>query len=239
MKKLIIVRHGQSEWNAKNKFTGWVDSPLSAKGKLEAKKAGKLIKELNIPITYTFTSFLIRAKNTLEIILNVLKKKNIHLTESWELNERHYGYLTGLNKKETELEIGEKLFKKYRRSWNIAPPRIRNDSIHLNSFSKLNYKIPLNKIPTTESLQNTYNRVIPYFEKKIYPLIKKNECILLVAHGNSLRALCKNLFKINNNNINNLEIPTGNPLLISFNKKFIIEEARYLDSERRKPILSI
>ena len=112
MKKLIIVRHGQSEWNAKNKFTGWVDSPLSTKGKLEAKKAGKLIKELNIPITYTFTSFLIRAKNTLEIILNVLKKKNIHLTESWELNERHYGYLTGLNKKDTELEIGEKLFKK-------------------------------------------------------------------------------------------------------------------------------
>ena len=236
MRNLILVRHGQSEWNAKNKFTGWVDASLSEKGKEEAKKSGLFIKKLDISLTFVFTSLLQRANKTAEIICTFMNKKGLDIEQAWELNERHYGSLTGLNKEETKKKIGKKLFKKYRRSWEIAPPEIELDSEFLQSFSKLNNRIPTDDIPLTESLKDTYNRVIPYFEKKILPLLKKNHNIIIVAHGNSLRALCKKIIKIDNIKINNLEIPTGNPLLILFNADFTVNSARYLDRDRSKRI---
>lgn len=236
MSNLILVRHGQSKWNAENKFTGWVDVSLSDKGKFEAAVSGQLIKKLNIPLKYTFVSLLSRAKETLEIILNEMNSKYYQIYESWELNERHYGSLTGLNKKETELKIGKKLFKQYRRSWDISPPKITSSKTNLQYFKKYKKKISIEKIPLTESLKDTYDRVIPYFKKNILPLIKNNNDILLVAHGNSLRALCKNLFKIENNGINDLEIPTGNPLHVVFNSSLEIIKANYLDKNRERKI---
>jgi len=236
MSNLILVRHGQSKWNAVNKFTGWVDVSLSDKGKIEAAISGQLIKKLDISLKYTFVSLLSRAKGTLEIILNEMNSKCYQTYEAWELNERHYGSLTGLNKKETEFKIGKKLFKQYRRSWDITPPQITSSETNLQYFKKYKRKISIEKIPLAESLKDTYDRVVPYFKKNILPLLKKNNDILVVAHGNSLRALCKNLFKIDNNDINDLEIPTGNPLHIVFKSNLEIIKANYLDRSRGKKI---
>ena len=152
MSKLILTRHGQSVWNAENRFTGWVDVDLSNKGQEEAKKSGQLIKKLNIKIDISYTSYLKRAIETLTLIL---KENNIALkfNTAWELNERHYGSLTGLNKEETKKKIGEEQFKKYRRSWDIAPPPIQKESEHLSKFSPLNNGIPAERIPACESLK--------------------------------------------------------------------------------------
>jgi len=195
MSKLILTRHGQSVWNAENRFTGWVDVDLSVQGILEARKSGKLIKDLNINISISYTSFLKRAIKTLEVIL---KENNLKLSlnASWEINERHYGSLTGLNKKETQKKIGEEQFKKYRRSWDISPPPMPEQDKYQSLFSPLNVGNPQGMIPLTESLKDTYNRVIPFFENNIKPHLQNNNNILIAAHGNSLRALCKKLFNI-------------------------------------------
>ncbi len=236
MSKLILTRHGQSLWNAENRFTGWVDVDLSQKGISEAQKSGKLIKNLNISIDVSYTSFLKRAIKTLTTILqeNALELK---FNTSWEMNERHYGSLTGLNKEETKNKIGEDQFKKYRRSWDISPPPMSEDDKNHSLFSPLNASIPVGMIPFTESLKDTYNRVIPFYEKEIQKNIKEKKNVLISAHGNSLRALCKYLFKISDQKINQLEIPTGNPLLIEFNSNLKIEKYYYLDKDRAKPII--
>ena len=236
MSKLILTRHGQSVWNADNKFTGWVDVDLSDKGREEAKKSGELLNKLNIKIDISYTSYLKRAIETLTIIL-----KSIGLTmkfnTAWELNERHYGSLTGLNKEETKKKIGEEQFKRYRRSWDIAPPPMAKDSKYLENFSPLNGGIPQNKIPLTESLKNTYDRVVPYYDIEINKNLKNGKNILISAHGNSLRALCKYLFKISDTKINELEIPTGNPLIIEFDNQLKIQKYYYLDGSRAKNII--
>ena len=236
MSKLILTRHGQSVWNAENKFTGWVDVDLSEKGILEAKKSGQLIKTLNINIDVSYSSFLKRAIKTLTTILleNSLELK---FNTSWELNERHYGSLTGLNKEETKKKIGEEQFKKYRRSWDIPPPPIAEDNKNLAFFSPLNSSIPVGMIPFSESLKDTYKRVIPYYEKEIQKYIKDNKNVLISAHGNSLRALCKYLFKISDQKINELEIPTGNPLIVEFDNNLKIQKYYYLDETRSKTII--
>ena len=236
MSKLILVRHGQSVWNAENRFTGWVDVDLSEKGILEAQKSGQLIKNLNINIDVSYTSFLKRAIKTLTAILteNSLELK---FNTSWELNERHYGSLTGLNKEDTKKKIGDEQFKKYRRSWDVPPPPITEDEKNLSLFSPLNASIPVGMIPFTESLKDTYNRVIPYYEKEIQKHIKENKNVLISAHGNSLRALCKYLFKISDGKINELEIPTGNPLIIEFDNNLKIQKYYYLDETRAKDII--
>ena len=235
MSKLILTRHGQSVWNAENRFTGWVDVDLSEKGVLEAKKSGQLIKKLNINIDVSYTSFLKRAIKTLTTIL---QENNLELifNTSWEINERHYGSLTGLNKEEIKNKIGEEQFKKYRRSWDIAPPPMVEDN-NKSLFSPLNANIPLGMIPFTESLKDTYERVVPYYETKIKKHIQENKNVLISAHGNSLRALCKYLFKISDHKINELEIPTGNPLLIEFDNDFVIKKYYYLDKTRAKTII--
>ena len=235
MSFLILVRHGQSVWNLEKKFTGWVDVDLTEQGKLEAQKAGSLIKDKNIQINHLYSSLQIRANNTLKIIQKVLNN-NQNFVRAWQLNERHYGALTGLNKIEMSKKIGEEKVLKFRRSWDVKPEPLNKE----NPYHPINieaYKnVPKEIIPDTESLKDTYKRVIKYFEDEIQKkLIKDN--VLISAHGNSIRALCKYLFKLNNEQISSFEVPTGNPLVIELNKEFKITKCEYLDKERSKSLL--
>ena len=235
MSHLILVRHGQSVWNLENRFTGWVDVDLNDNGREQAKKSGKLIKEKQINIDKYYTSFQLRAINTLKIIQEQLNDyKNIK--SAWQLNERHYGSLTGLNKDEMKKELGEEKVHQFRRSWDLRPdPLDKNSAYHPINISA--YKnIPADKIPDTESLKDTYERVIKYYIKYIENNFR-NKNILISAHGNSLRSLCKYLFKLDNKKIAKLEIPTGNPLFIEFNDDNKILNCEYLDTERAKDLL--
>ena len=236
MTKLILTRHGQSVWNAENRFTGWVDVDLSNKGVQEAEKSGQLIKELKIKIDISYTSYLKRAIKTLTTILKI-NNLELKFNTAWQLNERHYGSLTGLNKEETKKKIGEEQFKKYRRSWDIAPPPMNTESEYQTLFSPLNSSIPVGMTPFTESLKDTYDRVVPFYENEIKKNLSAKKNILLSAHGNSLRALCKYLLKISDIEINKLEIPTGNPLIIDFDDQMEINKYYYLDKARAKNII--
>ena len=236
MSHLILVRHGQSEWNLQKRFTGWVDVDLAANGKLEACKSGELIKEKNIKIDYFFSSLQLRAINTLKLILNTMKIKDDY-TKAWQLNERHYGALTGLNKDEMKKKFGEKKIHEFRRSWNIKPdPLSKNNPYHPINIEA--YKdISKENIPDTESLEDTYNRVIPYYKSNIQNKLIENKNVLVVAHGNSIRSLCKYLFKLDEKKISSLEIPTGNPLIINFDTNNKIIECKYLDQSRAKDLI--
>ena len=236
MTKLILTRHGQSVWNAENRFTGWVDVDLSNKGVQEAEKSGQLIKELKIKIDVSYTSYLKRAIKTLTTILKI-NNLELKFNTAWQLNERHYGSLTGLNKEETKKKIGEEQFKKYRRSWDIAPPPMNAESEYQTLFSPLNSSIPVGMTPFTESLKDTYDRVVPFYENEIKKNLSAKKNILLSAHGNSLRALCKYLLNISDIEINELEIPTGNPLIIDFDDQMEINKYYYLDKARAKNII--
>ena len=237
MSNLILVRHGQSEWNLENRFTGWVDVDLAPKGKLEACKAGELIKEKKIKFDYFFTSYQKRAINTLKLILNTLRIKDTQIIRAWQLNERHYGSLTGLNKDEMKKKLGEKKVHEFRRSWNTSPdPLSKNHPYHPINIEA--YKdVPLENIPDTESLKDTYERVFPYFKKEILSKLEDNKNILVSAHGNSLRAICKYLFGLDESKITKLEIPTGNPLFVSFGDKSKITKCYYLDQDRAKDLI--
>jgi len=237
MTSLILVRHGQSVWNLQNRFTGWVDVDLSELGIQEEQKSGKLIKSLELDLNLYFTSCLKRASKTLEIILKILKKNNSNIIKAWQLNERHYGSLTGLNKDDVKKKLGEEQVKKFRRSWNVPPPPMKDNDENNTKNDSIYNKIALEKIPVTESLKDTYNRVIPYFEKEIKQHIQKGENVLISAHGNSLRVLCKKILKISNEKIVELEIPTGNPLVINFNKNLEVVRYEYLDKERAANII--
>ncbi len=237
MSYLILVRHGQSEWNLENRFTGWVDVDLAPLGKLEACKSGELIKEKKLKIDYFFTSYQKRAINTLSLILNTMRIKDINIIKAWQLNERHYGALTGLNKDEMKKQLGEKKVHEFRRSWNIAPdPLNKNNPYHpLNIETYKN--IPNQNIPDTESLKDTYERVFPYFKKEILSKLIKGNNILVSAHGNSIRAICKYLFNLKDDEISELEIPTGNPLFIEFDGNTKIKNCNYLDKERANNLI--
>ena len=235
MSFLILVRHGQSIWNLEKRFTGWVDVDLTEQGKAEAEKAGVLIKEKNININFYYSSLQLRANNTLKIIQKVLND-NKNFIKAWQLNERHYGALTGLNKIEMSNKIGENKIKEFRRSWNIKPEALKKDSPFHPMNIKTYEQIPKEFIPDTESLKDTYERVVNFFQKEIKEKLKTNN-ILISAHGNSIRALCKNLFNIDNVQISKLEIPTGNPLLIEFNSVSEIIKCEYLDKDRAKDLV--
>ena len=234
MSHLILVRHGQSVWNLENRFTGWVDVELSKNGREEASKAGKLIKNLKIDFGMFYTSYLKRANETLNIILKEINVENNQVVKAWELNERHYGNLTGLNKDEMKKKLSEEKVHQLRRSWDIPPEKLDRDSPY-HPLNNIIYKdIPKNLIPDTESLKDTYDRVIPYYKTYIMENIKNN--VLISAHGNSIRALCKFLFNLDNKDISKLEIPTGNPLILKFENGKIIS-ANYLDKERSKNLI--
>tara|TARA_Y100000816_G_scaffold64197_1_gene42489 strand:+ start:169 stop:879 length:711 start_codon:yes stop_codon:yes gene_type:complete len=234
MSHLILVRHGQSVWNLENRFTGWVDVELSKNGREEASKAGKLIKNLKIDFGMFYTSYLKRANETLNIILKEINVENNQVVKAWELNERHYGNLTGLNKDEMKKKLSEEKVHQLRRSWDIPPEKLDKDSPY-HPLNNMIYKdIPKNLIPDTESLKDTYDRVIPYYKSYIMENIKNN--VLISAHGNSIRALCKFLFNLDNNDISKLEIPTGNPLILKFENGKIMS-ANYLDKDRSKNLI--
>jgi len=238
MSHLILVRHGQSKWNLENRFTGWVDVDLAPKGKLEACKSGELIKEQKLKIDYFFTSYQIRAINTLKLILNTLRIEDIQTIKAWQLNERHYGALTGLNKDEMKKKLGEKKIHEFRRSFNTKPEPLNKNSPYHPLNIDIYKTLPKENIPDTESLKDTYDRVVNYFTENIEKKIFEDKNILVSAHGNSIRAICKYLFKLDENKITKLEIPTGNPLFISFNDKNKITKCHYLDLERAKDLIA-
>ena len=235
MSHLILVRHGQSEWNLQKRFTGWVDVDLAPQGKLEACQAGELIKELKLDLSYFYCSYQKRAIETLNLILNTLRIKNEKMVKAWQLNERNYGALTGLNKDEMKKLYGEKKIHELRRSWDIPPEPLKKDSPYHPINIEIYKDVPKDKIPDSESLKNTYERVIPFFEGNIINKLDKN--ILISAHGNSIRAICKYLFKLDNNKISELEIPTGNPLVLKFNDNKKLLSGEYLDQNRSKDLL--
>ena len=235
MSYLILVRHGQSLWNLQKKFTGWVDVDLTENGELEAKKAGELIKSNNINIDKYYSSLQLRAKNTLNLIKEILEETKVS-NEIWQLNERHYGALTGLNKDEMKAKLGEDKVHQFRRSWDLRPDPLDKK----NPYHPINIKtyknIPIDQIPDTESLKDTYERAVTFYKQEIETKINSNN-ILISAHGNSIRALCKYLFQLDESQVSKLEIPTGNPLLINLDKTNKVTSCKYLDSERAKDLV--
>ena len=214
--KLILVRHGQSEWNKQDKFTGWVDVPLSSEGKKEAKVAGEEIKKLNINFDYSFSSILKRSIQTYEEINKVCHINN-ELIQDWRLNERHYGNLQGLNKQEMRNLHGDEQVLLWRRSYDVKPPKINLEShnklINQECFKKVN----INPFPKNESLKDTVFRLKPFISNKLFPIIKSRKNIFISAHGNSIRAMLKYIENISDEDIIKIEIPTGKPMLLEFN----------------------
>ncbi len=209
MIKLVLVRHGQSQWNLENKFTGWTDVPLSEQGIEEAIEAGKVLKEKGYKFDIAYTSVLKRANDTLDYILTELNEKDIPVLKSWRLNERHYGALQGLNKQETALKYGDEQVHIWRRSYDVQPPALEEDDERYISM-KDKYS---EYVPHTECLKDTIERVLPYWESDIKESLLNNKKVIIVAHGNSLRGLIKYLDDISDDEIVGLEIPTGNPLV--------------------------
>lgn len=220
--KLVLTRHGESQWNLENKFTGWVDVDITEKGKNEAQKAGEILKDLNIIFDVAYTSFQKRAIKTLNIVLEEMDQLWIPVLKSWRLNERHYGALQGLNKKETAEKYGDEQVLLWRRSFDINPPLVDENSIYYPG-NELRYSIiPKNEIPRGESLKLTIDRVLPYWKKVISNDIKEGKNVLISAHGNSLRALIKYLLNISDEQILKLNIPTGKPLVFDIDENLNI-----------------
>ena len=228
MPRLILVRHGQSQWNLENRFTGWWDVDLTAKGEEEARAAGALLKAKGILPTVAFTSFQTRAIKTLHLALEAAGRLWIPETKDWRLNERHYGGLTGLDKAETAAKHGDEQVKVWRRSFDTPPPVLEDGS----EFDlKADDRYAGIAIPSTESLKDTIARVLPYYETAIIPALKAGEVVLVAAHGNSLRALVKHLSGISDTEITGLEIPTGQPIVYDLDENLQALERYYL-SER-------
>lgn len=217
MYKLVIIRHGESLWNLENKFTGWTDVELTSKGEEEAKKAGKILKLNGFSFDIAYTSKLIRAIKTLNLCLSEMKLQRISIHKSWRLNERHYGALQGLNKLETVRKFGEKQVAIWRRSYDVPPPQNYNNSIEDGITA-----------PPSESLKDVKSRFMPLWENEISRKILTNEKVLVVAHGNSLRALIKHVGNISKENIAKVNIPTGIPFIIELDKQLNIEKSYYL-----------
>ena len=211
MKKLVLVRQGQSQWNLENKFTGWTDIGLSEKGVEEAKEAGKVLKELGYSFDIAFTSVLKRANDTLYYILDELNENNIPIKYNYKLNERHYGALQGLNKKETALKYGDEQVHIWRRSADVRPPSLTKDDPRYPGNDP-KYR-DITNIPLTENLIDTIERVVEYWTSDIEPEIKNDKKVIIVAHGNSLRGLIKYLDNLSNDEVVSLEIETGNPIV--------------------------
>ena len=225
MPKLILVRHGQSQWNLENRFTGWWDVDLTAQGVAEATAAGELLKAKGMLPTYAFTSLQTRAIKTLHLALEAAGRLWIPETKDWRLNERHYGGLTGLDKAETAARHGEDQVKIWRRSFDIPPPVLEAGS-EFDLASDPRYAGIA--IPNTESLKLTIERVLPYWESAILPVLASGETVIIAAHGNSLRALVKHLSGISDADITDLEIPTGQPIIYDFDGGTVTGARYYL-----------
>jgi 2,3-bisphosphoglycerate-dependent phosphoglycerate mutase len=218
MYKIVLLRHGESQWNFQNRFTGWTDVGLTRKGIREAKLSGEQLLENGFTFDLAYTSVLKRANKTLDLCLKQMGLKNLDINFDWRLNERHYGALQGLNKLETAKKYGDRQTHIWRRSYDIAPPRLTTEDKRHPIFDKKYSKIDPGKLPNAECLKDTYERFIPLWETEISKKIKLGRKVLIVAHGNSLRALIKFLDNISNSDILNLNIPTGIPLIYELNK---------------------
>ncbi|WP_029414871.1 2,3-diphosphoglycerate-dependent phosphoglycerate mutase [Brevundimonas bacteroides] len=233
MPRLILLRHGQSQWNLENRFTGWVDVDLTAEGEAQARRAGELIAEAGFRPAVMFTSVLTRAKRTGALALQSAGLAGVPVIEDWRLNERHYGGLTGLDKAETARKHGEDQVKVWRRSYDIPPPPLEPGS---EWDFEGDPRYAGQAIPDTESLKTTLDRVLPYWNAEIAPRLAAGDDVLIAAHGNSLRAIVKHLFDVPDDRIVGVEIPTGNPLEIDLDASLKPTAARYLDAGRAQPL---
>lgn len=234
MKKhqLVLLRHGESTWNQENRFTGWVDVDLSAKGLAEARAAGELLRDEKFLFDRAFTSVLKRAIRTLWHVLEQTDQMWLPVTGDWRLNERHYGALQGLNKAETAAKYGDEQVHVWRRSYATPPPALELTDPNHPRFDRRYDKIDPKLLPSHEDLKTTLERVLPYWENEIAPVIKNEERVLIVAHGNSLRALIKHLDGISDEEITELNIPTGIPLLYVLDENLKPLEKRYLGNAK-------
>ena len=225
MPRLVLIRHGQSAWNLENRFTGWWDVGLTPQGEEEAQRAGELLAAKGFDFEIAFTSFQTRAIKTLHIVLEAMGRLWIPVEKHWRLNERHYGGLTGLNKAETAAKHGDEQVKLWRRSFDIPPPAAEPGG----DFDLTNDRRYAGvEIPAYESLKDTIARVLPYWEEKIAPALRKGDRVLISAHGNSLRALVKHLSAIPDDEITGLEIPTGEPIVYELDENLAEIERYYL-----------
>ena len=231
MSRLVLLRHGQSEWNLENRFTGWVDVNLTDEGVAQARQSGKLLKEADFKPTYAFASYLKRAIRTCWLSLEELDRAWIPVEKHWRLNERHYGHLTGLNKSETVDKHGEEQVHIWRRSYDTPPPPLDLDDERHPRFEPRYQGIDVKDLPASESLKTTLERVEPFWTQSIAPKILAGEDVMIAAHGNSLRALVKMLFELDQDQIMDIEAPTGNPLLVELEGLRPIS-VRYLDEAR-------
>jgi 2,3-bisphosphoglycerate-dependent phosphoglycerate mutase len=233
MAQLALIRHGQSQWNLEDRFTGRWDVDLTPVGEEEARASGRLLRDTGVDFTCAFTSVQKRAIRTLNLALEQMDRLWMPVTKDYHLNERHYGGLTGLNKKETAAKHGDDQVKVWRRSFDIPPPdMVAGGEFDLSKDARYRGI----DIPATESLKTTLDRVLPYWDAEIAPKLKAGENVLIAAHGNSLRAIVKHLFKVPDSEITEVEIPTGNPLLIDLDGSLNVKAARYLDTARAKPL---
>ncbi|WEV36830.1 2,3-diphosphoglycerate-dependent phosphoglycerate mutase [Lactobacillus sp. ESL0677] len=229
MSKLVLIRHGQSEWNLENKFTGWVDVDLSEKGVEEAKNAGKLIKKAGLQFDQAYTSVLTRAIKTLHYALEESGQLWVPETKSWRLNERHYGGLQGLNKKATAEKFGDEQVHIWRRSYDVLPPKIEDNSEFSQVHDRRYADLDPNIIPRTENLKVCLGRVMPFWEDHIAPDLLAGKNVIIAAHGNSLRALTKYIENISDADIMNLEMKTGEPVVYTFDDKLKVTNKEKLD----------
>ncbi len=228
MYKLVLLRHGESIWNRDNRFTGWTDIDLSEKGIIEAKTAGNLLKQAGFDFNLAYTSVLKRAIRTLWIVLDTMDLMYIPSFKSWRLNERHYGALQGLNKSETTDQYGDKQVFIWRRSYNVRPPALELSDDRHPRFDRKYGDLNENELPATENLKDTYERCLPFWNNTIAPAITSGGRVLISAHGNSLRALVKYLDNISDEDIPELNIPTGIPLVYELNEKLQTIEKYYV-----------
>lgn len=231
MKRLVLLRHGESEWNKENRFTGWTDVDLSERGHQEAAQAGQLLKEQGFTFDKAYTSYLKRAIHTLNHVLDELDENYIPVEKTWRLNERHYGALQGLNKADTAAKYGDEQVHIWRRSFDVNPPALQPDDPRAPKNQPHYAKVNEGELPLTESLKTTIDRVVPYYQEIIKPEIENGENIIITAHGNSLRALVKYLDGISDEEIINLNIPTGVPLVYEFDDDMNVLRHYYLGDQ--------
>lgn len=231
MHKLVLIRHGESEWNKLNLFTGWTDVDLSEKGEEEAHRAGKTLLKEGYDFDVVYTSLLKRAIHTMNFALKELDREWLPVIKSWRLNERHYGALQGLNKAETAAKYGEDQVKVWRRSYDVPPPSLKEDDPRNPALQAQFRDVPKNDLPLAESLKDTVKRAVPYFETVIKPAMAEGKRVLIVAHGNSIRALVKYFDQMKDEDIVAVNIPTGIPLVYEFDDNFQVIRHYYLADE--------
>lgn len=225
---LVLLRHGESEWNRDNRFTGWTDVGLTARGEEEARQAGRLLMEAGVAPEVAHTSVLVRSIDTLQLTLQVMGLSWLPVRRSWRLNERHYGALQGLNKAETAAEHGQEQVQVWRRSYAVRPPELERDDERHPGYDPRYADLAPDLLPAAESLRDVVDRMLPYWYDGIVPDLRSRGIVLVSAHGNSLRALVKHLDGIADDDIPSLNIPTGVPLVYTFDRELKVVESGYL-----------